>query len=140
MKTTFVILFLFLFHNGKSQSSDLLFVPQQNSIVVTFNPNNIIGLYGGGFFTTSFPQPYTYTTPFTIINRLGLSVGNNKLAIMGGIYSQNPLYDLQFKPDVWLKINPIRFLTRKNTIFDLSLGMNYSDDIRWGIGLSIMRW
>lgn len=137
MKTISTALFLILSLVIKSQTSDVLYIPNQNSIVISLNPNNLVGLYGGGYMITSFPQPYTYTTPFTIFNRVGLSIGNDKISIMGGIYSENSYYLLDFKPDFWIKINPIRFLTNKRTRFDLSLGLNYSDKINPAFGISI---
>ena len=38
---------------------------------------------------TTFPQPFIYTTPISIINRVGISLTNHKISVMGGAFIKN---------------------------------------------------
>lgn len=140
MKTIITSIFLFLCLSSKSQTSDVLYIPSQNSLLVSYNNNfSPLGFYVGGYYKTSFPFPYVYTTPVSFINRIGLNVNvyKNSVAIMGGGYVQSFRDSLDFKPDIWLKINPLRFLLKTNRGFDFSVGVNYMEEFRLGVGLSI---
>ena len=68
MKTTLTIIFLLLSITVNAQQVDALYVPSQKSLVASYNYKQI-GLYIGGYYATTFPYPYIYTTPLTIINR-----------------------------------------------------------------------
>jgi len=98
-----------------------------------------VGLYVGGYYTTSFPQPYTYTTPLSIMNRLGLSYidKSNSFSIMAGTFIENRIINMELIPDVWVKVYPIRLITKNPRTLDFSLGLNYSKGFRYGVGLSI---
>jgi len=141
MKT--IIISIFLLFTGlsvKSQTTDLMYVPDQKSLVATYNSNYTpIGFYVGGYYKTSFPHPYVYTTPVSFINRMGLNVNvyKNSIALMGGAYVQSFRDRLDFKPDIWIKVNPLRFLLKTNRGFDFSVGVNYMEEFRLGVGLSI---
>lgn len=137
MKSICILLMLLFYTTLKSQTTDFLFVPNQNSLVATYTSGYSVGMYFGGRYITSFPQPYTYTTPFSLLNRVGLIVGNDRISIMGGVYGNYIGLYSNLNPDVWIKVNPIRILTDNDTIFDLSLGLNYSEDINYGFGISI---
>ena len=56
---------------------------------------------------------------------------------MGGAYVQNFIDSISLKPDLWLKINPIRLVSGKSNIIDFSVGLNYMEGFRYGVGLSI---
>ncbi len=71
------------------------------------------------------------------INRVGLSLTNHQISIMGGIFGESYYDSVSIKPDIWLKIHPIRILTKTNKGIDLSLGVNYMKGVRYGVGLSI---
>lgn len=140
MKTIITSIVLFLCLSSQSQTSDVLYIPSQNSLLVSYNNNFYpLGFYVGGYYKTSFPYPYVYTTPVSFINRIGLNVNvyNNSIALMGGAYVQSFRDSLDFKPDIWLKINPLRFLLKTNRGFDFSVGVNYMEEFRLGVGLSI---
>ena len=140
MKTIITTIFLFLCLGSKSQTSDVLYIPSQNSLLVAYNNTfSPLGFYVGGYYKTSFPYPYVYTTPVSFINRLGLKVNvyNNSIALMGGAYVQSFRDRLDFKPDIWIKVNPLRFLLKTNRGFDFSVGVNYMEEFRLGVGLSI---
>jgi hypothetical protein len=140
MKTIITTIFLFLCLVSKSQTSDVLYIPSQNSLLVAYSNNfSPLGFYVGGYYKTSFPNPYVYTTPVSFINRIGLNVNvyNNSIALMGGAYVQSFRDRLDFKPDIWIKVNPLRFLLKTNRGFDFSVGVNYMEEFRLGVGLSI---
>jgi hypothetical protein len=140
MKTIITTIFLFICLGSKSQTSDVLYIPSQNSLLVSYNNNfSPLGFYVGGYYKTSFPYPYVYTTPVSFINRMGLNVNvyKNSIALMGGAYVQSFRDRLDFKPDIWIKVNPLRFLLKTNRGFDFSIGVNYMEEFRLGVGLSI---
>lgn len=139
MKTIYISIFLlFVVTTVKSQSSDLMYVPDQKSLVVSYNSTYTpIGFYLGGYFTTSLPQPYIYTTPLSIINRVGLSFSTGQISVMGGAYVKSYVDSLVLKPDIWVKIYPLKILTKTKRGFDFTFGINYMDKFRYGVGLSI---
>lgn len=139
MKTIITSIFLFFTILAKGQSSDFIYVPDQKSLVVSYNfYQNVVGFYAGGYLTTSFPSPYIYTTPSSRLNRLGLIVGNGKFNFMWGGYVENISIDtVRYQPDLWLKIYPLRIITDTKEGFDFILALNYMKGFRYGIGLSI---
>lgn len=139
MKTTITTLLLLVSSVIYGQTSDVMYVPNNRSIVATYNNNyNGLGFYIGGYITTSFPQPYIYTTPQSRFNRVGVSLSfNNKISVMGGTYLKNFLSEINFQPDVWVKIYPLRILLDVERGPDFTLGVNYMNGINYGIGLSI---
>jgi hypothetical protein len=138
MKTILTTFLLFISFLGKSQTSDIMYVPSEKSLIVTYNNNyNGFGIYIGGYLTTSYPQPFIYTTPQSRANRVGISFTNHKIAVMGGVFAENYVNDIEFKPDVWFKIYPLRILTNTKSIPDFTVGVNYAQDFRVGFGLSI---
>ena len=138
MKTTLLLFLLFISFVGKSQTSDIMYVPDEKSLVVTYNNNyNGFGYYIGGYVTTTFPQPYIYTTPQSRINRIGISLTNHKFSVMGGVFGENYVDGVDFKPDVWIKAYPLRILTNTKRGPDFTVGINFMQGIRYGFGLSI---
>jgi len=138
MKTILTLFLLSIYFVGKSQTTDIMYVPDQKTLVATYNPNySPVGFYVGGYFTTSFPEPYVYTTPLSIMNRIGLSFSNGQFALMGGAFVKTYVDSLSFKPDIWFKIYPLRIITNTKKGFDFTIGVNYMDKIRYGVGLSI---
>lgn len=139
MKKLTIILSLFLTLSVKAQQCDILYVPSQHSLVGSYNFRQV-GLYVGGYYVTTLPQPYIYTTPISIINRAGLTYVNkdNTYSIMGGTFLQSYYGRVDIIPDVWVKIYPIRMITKNKKSLDFSLGLNYSNGFRYGVGLSII--
>ena len=122
----------------KSQTTDLMYVPDQKSLVATYNSNySPIGFYVGGYFTTSFPQPYIYTTPMSIMNRIGLSFSNGQVGVMLGANLKSYVDSLSMSPDIWFKVYPLRLITKTKRGFDFTVGINCGDKLSYGIGLSI---
>jgi hypothetical protein len=115
-----------------------MYVPDEKSLVVTYNNNyNGFGYYIGAYVTTTFPQPYIYTTPQSRMNRIGLSLSNHKFSIMGGVFGETYADGVDFKPDVWIKAYPLRILTNTKRGPDFTVGINFMQGIRYGFGISI---
>ena len=138
MKTILTTILLLLSLTVKGQQSDILYIPSQKSAVVTYNYKQI-GLYVGGYYVTTYPQPYIYTTPLSIMNRAGLTYVNksNTFSIMGGAYLKTYFDRVDMSPDIWVKIYPIRMITKDKTSLDFAIGVNYMEGFRLGFGLSI---
>ena len=138
MKTITSLLFLLIPFMGFSQDADLMYVPDQNTIVATYNSNySPIGYYVGGYVTTTRPQPYIYTTPMSILNRVGISLTNHKISVMGGVFIETYIDEIKTKPDVWVKIYPLRIITNTEKGFDFTVGVNYMEGFRYGVGVVI---
>ena len=138
MKTILTTILLFLSLTVKAQQCDVLYVPSQKSLVASYNYKQI-GCYIGGYYVTTFPHPYIYTTPLTIVNRAGLTYvnKNNTFSIMGGAYIKSYFDEVELTPDIWVKVYPIRMITKDKTSLDFALGINYMDGFRFGVGVSI---
>ena len=138
MKTILTLFLLFISFIVKSQTSDIIYVPDEKSLVVTYNNNyNGFGYYIGAYVTTTFPQPYIYTTPQSRMNRIGLSFSNRKVSVMGGVFGETYVDGVDFKPDVWIKAYPLRILTNTKRGPDFTVGINFMQGIRYGFGISI---
>jgi hypothetical protein len=138
MKTLLTTILLLLSLTVKAQQVDALYIPSQKSLVASYNYKQI-GCYIGGYYVTTFPHPYIYTTPLTIVNRAGLTYvnKNNTFSIMGGAYIKSYFDEVELTPDIWVKVYPIRMITKDKTSLDFALGINYMDGFRFGIGVSI---
>ena len=138
MKTLLTTILLLLSVIVKAQQSDILYIPSQKSLVASYNYKQI-GCYIGGYYVTTFPHPYIYTTPLTIVNRAGLTYvnKNNTFSIMGGAYIKSYFDEVELTPDIWVKVYPIRMITKDKTSLDFALGVNYMDGFRFGVGVSI---
>lgn len=132
--TTFFLLTCSLLH---SQSSDIMYVPSQKSLVASYQSHNRIGFYVGGYLRTTLPHPYIYTTPLSIINRVGVNLGTGKYNFMVGGFIENYVDSLKIKPDLWFKIYPLRIITKTNEGFDLIFAVNYMNEFRYGVGITI---
>jgi hypothetical protein len=138
MKTLLTTILLLLSLTVKAQQVDALYIPSQKSLVASYNYKQI-GCYIGGYYVTTFPHPYIYTTPLTIVNRAGLTYvnKNNTFSIMGGAYIKSYFDEVELTPDIWVKVYPIRMITKDKTRLEFALGINYMDGFRFGIGVSI---
>lgn len=138
MKTTLITILVLITFKSYSQTSDVMWVPDQKTLVATYNSELTgIGFYMGGYLLTSFPAPYIYTTPVSRFNRVGLSFTNHQVGVMVGGFMEAFQDSISVKPDIWLKIHPIRILTKTKRGLDFTIGVNYMDGFRYGVGLSI---
>jgi hypothetical protein len=138
MKTTLTLIFIFICSIVKGQNCDIMYLPDEKSVVATYNNNyNGLGFYVGGYITTSFPQPYVYTTPQSRFNRVGVSLTSGKVSVMGGAFIETYYDNVKFTPDIWVKIYPLRILLDVKEGLDLTLGVNYMNGTKIGLGLAI---
>jgi hypothetical protein len=139
MKTTITLFLILVCSVVYGQTSDVMYVPNDKSLVVTYYNNySGLGFYMGGYVSTSFPHPYIYTTPQSRINRAGISLNcGNKVSLMGGVFLENFIENRELKPDVWVKIYPLRIILNVKEGPDFTLGVNYMNGINYGVGLSI---
>jgi len=86
---------------------------------------------------TTFPQPFIYTTPISIINRVGISFSNGQVGVMVGVQVKSYVDSLDLGPDIWFKVYPIRLLTKTKRGPDITIGINCGNKISYGVGLSI---
>jgi hypothetical protein len=139
MKTTLTTIFLLVTLVSNGQSSDIIYTPKDKSLIASYNfYNNMAGLYIGGVITTTFPTQYTYTTPTSRINRIGLSLGSGKVNLMVGGYMERVVSDsFTIRPDFWVKVYPLRIITNTKEGFDFILAINYMRGFSYGVGITI---
>jgi len=143
MKKYLICLFLLICYNTKSQYVDLIFQEQDQSFIVSSEDINetSLGLYFGAFYKIGLTNvPYIYRTPFSYLNRLGLTKGifNQSLVFNGGIKFiayETPYIQSFFEYGV--KLHPIKLITQNRNIIDFSFSFNKSNSEFYGIGLSI---
>ena len=57
---------------------------------------------------------------------------------MGGVFAESISQNkVNYTPDVWFKVYPLRALLKTSRGPDFALGINYTDELRVGVGLSI---
>lgn len=133
---TFILLILTL--SVKGQQTDVMYSPKDNSIIGTYNFRQV-GMYVGAYYITTNPQPFMYTTPLTIMNRIGMTYVNkeNTYSIMVGGFFNKKTIETDVIPDFWLKIFPLRTITKNSKLLDITLGVNYSNNINYAVGISV---
>lgn len=142
MKRTILILLLLLGIKGYSQSSTVGFIPETQSVVLCTDNINLTTEYSPfGLYTIWEPDQllsqsdYRYGIPQT----LGLNVAlfQNSVNVGGGgtiIWLPNDEVDI--KPNVLLRFHPLKMLTQNNRMTDISLMLNISEQVNFGIGIS----
>ncbi len=141
MKRFLMILSVLVGLSLKGQSTtDLLYVPLDNTLLVSYKPS-YVGFYVGGKYMTSYPQPYLYTTPMAFVNRFGADISLIKdLSLMVG--AEVPMYTTpslgqQYKPEVWLKSRVVGTIRQNRQRYDLSLCLKIDRIFLYGIGITI---
>ena len=71
------------------------------------------------------------------MNRIGVSFSNGQVGLMVGAQVKSYVDSLALGPDIWFKVHPLRLLTKTKRGPDLTVGINYGDKVRYGVGLSI---
>jgi hypothetical protein len=56
---------------------------------------------------------------------------------MGGAFIETYYDNVKFTPDIWVKIYPLRILLDVKEGLDLTLGVNYMNGTKIGLGLAI---
>ena len=142
MRRTILLLLLFVGIKGYSQSSTVGFIPETESIVLCTDNINLTTEYSPfGLYTIWEPEQllsasdYRYGIPQT----LGVNVAlfqNSVNVGGGGTIVWLPNDEVEIKPNVLLRFHPLKMLTQNNRMTDVSLMLNISDEVNFGIGLS----
>ncbi len=142
MRRTILLLLLFVGIKGYSQSSTIGFIPETQSIVLCTDNINLTTEYSPfGLYTIWEPEQllsssdYRYGIPQT----LGVNVAlfqNSVNVGGGGTIVWLPNDEVEIKPNVLLRFHPLKMLTQNNRMTDVSLMLNISDEVNFGIGLS----
>jgi len=142
MRRTILLLLLFVGIKGYSQSSTVGFIPETQSIVLCTDNINLTTEYSPfGLYTIWEPEQllsasdYRYGIPQT----LGVNVAlfqNSVNVGGGGTIVWLPNDEVEIKPNVLLRFHPLKMLTQNNRMTDVSLMLNISDEVNFGIGLS----
>lgn len=140
MKWVGVLLFWILGISSRAQSSDIVYVPGDNTLIVTYK-TEFVGLYIGGKYMTSYPAPYLYTTPSAFVNRFGADISLFKdVSVLVG--AQVPMYTtswigIQYKPEVWVKTRVVGTILQKKLRYDLTIFLQIIEPPYYGIGVCI---
>lgn len=149
--STLIFVILLSFNYAFSQSSTVgvlfngdLFLATDNintTVINDKNPYTPWGLYTTAQLEVMYwgghPQlSNTRNYP----NRLGINYGFFRNGInlgVGGKMVLNDYQDVQFYPDVMIRLHPLKLITQNQRITDISLIVNISNTIEFGAGLSI---
>ena len=122
---------------AQSSASDIIFIPSDNSCVVTLT-NKIVGIYVGGRVLTSQPNPYTYNTPYAQVTRLGADIKIfNDVSVLIGTRLPYGFYQLNLEPEGWVKLRLVNTIMQTRNNVDLTLMVGYSYRFSYGIGICL---
>ena len=142
MKQTILLLLLLVGIKGYSQSSTIGFIPETQSIVLCTDNINLTTEYSPfGLYTiwevsqVLSQSDYRYGIP----NTMGVNVAlfQNSINVGGGgtiLWLPGDDYDII--PNFLVRFHPLKMLSQNNRMTDISLMMNISQEINFGIGLS----
>lgn len=124
------------------KANDIIYIPIDNSAIVSQTVNRV-GFYVGGQYFTGYPYPYTYTTPYSLLNRFGGEVKLfNDVSLMLGGYQKNMGMSYppnQIKPEVWVKSRIVNTISNKTNDFDVVSIIRVSQEFYYGIGIYV-KW
>lgn len=143
MKRIITVVLLLLNSVVYGQYSSLNVFPADNTVLASFeNINNDgFGIQIGGYYKIGSTQsPYIYRTPYMYFNSIGVNYGflHSGLVVGAGIKvdlisGPDPLV----YPDLTIKFQPIKLLTKKRDIWDVSVMCDISNKLSFGFGISI---
>ena len=142
MKRTILLLLLLVGIKGYSQSSTVGFIPATETVVLCTDNINLtteyspFGLYTMWEVSQVLSQSdYRYGIP----NTMGVNVALFQNSINfggGGTILWLPGDDYDIIPNFLVRFHPLKMLSQNNRMTDISLMMNISQEINFGIGLS----
>ncbi len=139
MKQILILLTFLISITAKSQSSAIVYIPSDYSVVGIYKPNQKTGFYFGGKYIFFIPAQYYYTTPYSYVNRFGVDVSFKRgISLMGGgCFTETPLLiNTKFVPELWVRCNLIQLVTNKDEDLDLTFMALVSKDFYYGLGLN----
>jgi hypothetical protein len=139
MKQILILLTFLISITAKSQSSAIVYVPIDYSVIGIYKPNQKTGFYLGGRYVFSVPAQYSYTTPYSYVNRFGVDVslkcGTSLMG--GGCFTDAPSFiNTKFIPELWVRSNLVQLFTNKDKDLDLTLMARISKEFYYGLGLN----
>jgi len=145
MNKILTILLFFVFTNLKSQSFTVGIFEDGSVLAASDNVNttteySFVGYYVGAQVSSQWVSPIVYTSPNPYLNRLGVNVGilQNGINIgVGGKLRVLPTSEWEIKPELILRVHPIKLLRQKNRSIDISLMYSIADTKSMGIGISL---
>ena len=142
MKQTILLLLLLVGIKGYSQSSTVGFIPATETVVLCTDNINLtteyspFGLYTMWEVSQVLSQSdYRYGIP----NTMGVNVALFQNSINfggGGTVLWLPGDDYDIIPNFLVRFHPLKMLSQNNRMTDISLMMNISQEINFGVGLS----
>lgn len=142
MKQTILLLLLLVGIKGYSQSSTVGFIPATETVVLCTDNINLTTEYSPfGLYTmweasqVLSQSDYRYGIP----NTIGVNVALFQNSINfggGGTVLWLPGDDYDIIPNFLVRFHPLKMLSQNNRMTDISLMMNISQEINFGIGLS----
>jgi len=139
----FLFSLVFIISTGAfAQSTCLGYFWEESGLFVSRdNYQKNMGFYMGGHVYSPYVPPIYFTSPRNYPNRLGINyaIMNNGINLGGGIKATyiNLTDEVTFRPDFVFRFHPLKFLTGDNKSIDISLMVNYSERVSYGIGISL---
>lgn len=124
------------------KGNDIIYIATDNSVIVSQTVNKV-GFYVGGQYFTSYPYPYAYTTPYTLLNRFGGEVKLfDDVSLMVGGYQKNMGMSYppnQIKPEMWIKTRIANTISNRTNDLDIVSIFRVSEEFYYGIGIYV-KW
>ena len=143
MKTIITTIMLFLTINLWGQYSGITYFPTEGSFMVSMenSDGNGWGIHaGGGYNMFIVTNPVNSMNPNPYLDRFGINYGILKSGIVIGTgikFNTLPNTDKDLRPEVWVKLHPLKLITQNRNQWDVSVTYSISEKRYWGFGLAI---
>jgi len=142
MKKIWIVILLTISNVVFAQSTCIGYFWEESGLFISRdNYQDKMGFYMGGHVYSPYVPPIYFTSPRNYPNRLGINyaVMNNGFNLGVGVKATYSDWteSVTFRPDYVVRFHPLKFLTGNNKSIDVSLMMNYSERITYGIGISL---
>lgn len=142
MKQIFLILLFFTAPLFGQRGNDIIYVPSDNTLLVS-QTSGRTGFYVGGQYFTHYPFYYNNPAPYALLNRFGIEYRMMKdISIMVGGYSKNQGIGNppnQVRPEVWGKVRICNTLTQEINNIDVVGLVKVSQEFHYGLGVFV-KW
>jgi hypothetical protein len=143
MKTIITTIMLFLTINLWGQYSGITYFPNEGSFMVSMENSDGKGWgihAGGGYNMFIVTNPVNSMNPNPYLDRFGINYGILKSGIVIGTgikFNTLPNTDKDLRPEVWIKLHPLKLITQNRNQWDVSVTYSISEKRYWGFGLAI---
>jgi hypothetical protein len=142
MKRLLILFFILSTPLLAQRGNDIIYVVNDNSIIVSQTVDRV-GFYVGGQYFTSYPFPYSYNQPYSFLNRFGGEVKLfDDISLMVGGYQKNMGFSYppnQISPELWIKARVVNTITDRTNDLDLTTIVRVSEEFYYGIGIYV-KW